>query len=244
MAISTHCTTSTTCCPATPCGCCSTCQVGPMGPPGPVGPPGPAGAGGGGEGTVGPAGPQGPVGPAGPQGPPGEDGDVGPVGPAGPPGTGGGGSALTIQDEGVLVDAATTFINFAGLGVTATDASPGHVLVTIPGVVGGVPFEYNNGNSGLAKTIDWNNGVLQRITLNLNTTLTVLTPPLVGHCQLRLIQDVTGGHTVTWVGLDPVRWGSSPSVPAINLAGSGESVLNVYNSGINVLQSLFHLGAL
>lgn len=53
-------------------------------------------------------------------------------------GSGGGGSPLSIEDEGILVDANTTLINFIGAGVTATPAAPGSVDVTIPGA-GGIP---------------------------------------------------------------------------------------------------------
>ena len=47
-------------------------------------------------------------------------------------GGGGGSSAVDVQDEGVLVGAATT-INFRGAGVVATAAGPGVVDVTVPG---------------------------------------------------------------------------------------------------------------
>jgi hypothetical protein len=46
---------------------------------------------------------------------------------------GGGGAALSILDEGILVDAGTTSIDFVGAGVAATPAGPGAVTVTIPG---------------------------------------------------------------------------------------------------------------
>lgn len=57
----------------------------------------------------------------------------GPTSPKGG-GSGGGGSALEIDDEGVLVDAATSLINFTGAGVTASLTGPGAVAVTIPGM--------------------------------------------------------------------------------------------------------------
>lgn len=46
---------------------------------------------------------------------------------------GGGGSALTVEDEGVVVDAAVSLINFIGAGVVASPAAPGSVDVTISG---------------------------------------------------------------------------------------------------------------
>jgi hypothetical protein len=52
----------------------------------------------------------------------------------------GGGSPLTTEDEGALVDADTTLYNFIGAGVTAAAAGPpGEVDVTIPGAAAGAP---------------------------------------------------------------------------------------------------------
>jgi len=50
---------------------------------------------------------------------------------------GGGGSPLEVDDEGVLVDAAVTLIDFVGAGVTATQTAPGEIEVNIPGGGGG-----------------------------------------------------------------------------------------------------------
>ena len=50
--------------------------------------------------------------------------------------TGGGGGAVPVQDEGAVVVAAPTAINFVGAGVTATN-SGGVATVTIPGGGGG-----------------------------------------------------------------------------------------------------------
>ena len=48
-------------------------------------------------------------------------------------GLGGGGGALAVEDEGILVDAATTLMNFVGGGVVASPAGAGAVDITIPG---------------------------------------------------------------------------------------------------------------
>jgi len=105
--------------------------------------------------------------------------------------------------------------------------------------------EYDNGNSGAAKTIDWTNGQQQKVTLNsASVTLTISTPPSAGHYQLRLIQDATGSRAVTWSGLTSTRWGSATSAPAINTAANGESLLTLYYTGATVVtQTLFKIGA-
>jgi hypothetical protein len=46
-------------------------------------------------------------------------------------------STLTVKDEGVVVDASVTEMDFAGAGVTVTPVAGGKVLVTIPGGGGG-----------------------------------------------------------------------------------------------------------
>jgi hypothetical protein len=61
---------------------------------------------------------------------------------AGTPGTwaqigAGGGGAIRVEDEGSSIVAAATGINFAGAGVTVTDAGSNEALVTIPGGGGG-----------------------------------------------------------------------------------------------------------
>jgi hypothetical protein len=91
--------------------------------------------------------------------------------------------------------------------------------------------EYDNGNSGAADTIDFANGQNQKSTLTANTTLTIVAAPGVGHYQLRLIQDATGGRGVTFVGISSARWLNSTSQPSFNTAASGETILTFYWDG-------------
>lgn len=64
-------------------------------------------------------------GPAGPAGP------IGPAGPAGAPGTPG--NIVSVLDEGAVVLASPSNLNFVGSGVTVTDGGGGSATVTIPG---------------------------------------------------------------------------------------------------------------
>lgn len=59
--------------------------------------------------------------------------------------SGGGGGSVGVSDEGTLVLAAPTNINFVGAGVTTTDDGDGTLTVTIPGGggSGGYSFIYN-----------------------------------------------------------------------------------------------------
>ena len=51
--------------------------------------------------------------------------------------SGGGGGTIAVYDEGVLIDAAASVVDFIGAGVTASSAGAGLVDVTIPGGGGG-----------------------------------------------------------------------------------------------------------
>lgn len=66
---------------------------------------------------------------------------------------------------------------------------------------------YNNGNSGAAKTIDWNNGNLQYITIdNVGVDITFTEPPNPGDCELWVIQDGTGDRTIDWEHEVSPKW--------------------------------------
>ena len=103
--------------------------------------------------------------------------------------------------------------------------------------------EFDNGNSGAGpKTIDWSNGSDQKITLNANTTLAVLSASAVGHYQLRLIQDATGARTVAFTGISAARWLNSAAQPTFNTAVNGETIITFFWSGTNFTQGSQKVG--
>ena len=104
--------------------------------------------------------------------------------------------------------------------------------------------EYDNGNSGAAKTIDWSNGQNQKITVNANTTLPVLSASGVGHYQLRLIQDATGARTVAFTGVSASRWLNSVAQPAFNTAAAGETILTFFWNGSVFTVGMQKVGAI
>jgi hypothetical protein len=95
---------------------------------------------------------------------------------------------------------------------------------------------FDAGNSGAAKTIDWNDGNEQLCTLTGNVTFTLSNPGDGGRYVLVLLQDGTGGRTVTWPAA--VKWpaGAAPTITAsrydlvtlIYLSGAG-----IYLASIN-----------
>jgi hypothetical protein len=119
---------------------------------------------------------------------------------------GGAGSAVTLATPQNIHTAATP--QFARIGVgSAADAS---VALKVTGQLSIVAVDA--GNSGAAKTINWNDGNNQRLTLTDNVTLTLSNPVDLGRYVLVLNQDGTGGRTVTWPAA--VKWpaGSTPTI--------------------------------
>lgn len=70
--------------------------------------------------------------------------------------------------------------------------------------------EFDNGNSGTAKTIDWSISPRQKLTLTGNATLTESNLDVNPKGLLRLIQDATGGRSVTWPAARKWQGGSAP----------------------------------
>lgn len=103
--------------------------------------------------------------------------------------------------------------------------------------------EVDHGSSGAAKSVSFSGGQFGKITLNSDTVLTIKSPPGVGHYQLRVIQDATGGRTASFVNLSQTRWLGAASQPALNSAASGESLLTMYWDGAAWTQSLEKVGA-
>lgn len=89
--------------------------------------------------------------------------------------------------------------------------------------------EYDNGNSGASKTIDWGNGNFQKLTLDQNTTLSFTAPGAVGRFQLA----VSGGasYTITW---PTITWltsgGTAPTL-------AGNDVITIVYDGTNYIGS-------
>jgi hypothetical protein len=82
--------------------------------------------------------------------------------------------------------------------------------------------EYNVGNSGAAKTINWANGNHQRITLTASCaiTFTGLSGPFTGY--LKVTQGGAGGFAITWpAGVAPALTAAAGSVDLISVVYDG-----------------------
>ena len=84
------------------------------------------------------------------------------------------------------------------------------------------------GNSGTATTINFSAGQKQALVLTGNCTISTVFPG-VGNYQLLLVQDATGGRTVTWAG--SVQYVGSATAPAINTVANSYTMVSIYWNG-------------
>lgn len=92
------------------------------------------------------------------------------------------------------------------------------------------PVEFDAGNSGASKTIDFTNGPAQKLTLTANCTLT-LSNPISGQAYvLKLVQDGTGSRTVTWPAA--VKWPSA-TAPTLTTTAAAIDIVSLYYDGTN-----------
>lgn len=111
----------------------------------------------------------------------------------------------------------------------------------------GLATENAIGNAGASNAINWATAQHQSVTLDQNTTLTFsFTGCPVGSYLLKIVQDATGGRTVTWSTGTPgtTRWIGSVGAPALHSAASGVSFAQVYWDGALAWGSLARVGAL
>ncbi len=86
--------------------------------------------------------------------------------------------------------------------------------------------EVDGGSSGSSKTVDFTAGQKQKLTLSANCTLT-FTPAGVANVQLKLVQDSTGGRTVTWPSM---KWAGG-TAPTLTTAANGIDIISLYYDG-------------
>jgi hypothetical protein len=93
---------------------------------------------------------------------------------------------------------------------------------------------YDNGNSGNSKTIDWNNGIKQKITLTptTNCVLSFTDPPGPAGLSLEVHQNSAGSKTVTWPGnvLHP-----GGIAPTLTTTASGTDIISFHYNGTSYM---------
>ena len=120
----------------------------------------------------------------------------------------------------------------------AYDTGAAWVTDTTFAVTNGQPGIYDAGNSGTSLAINWNNGPIQKVTLTGNATLTFSNPQTGSTYTLILVQDGTGGRTVTLTGFD---FGDNP--PSYNTAINKKNVVSGLYDGTEYLAAFAVKGA-
>lgn len=91
--------------------------------------------------------------------------------------------------------------------------------------------EYNAGNSGAAKTINWANGSAQKVTLTDNVTFT-FTNGVAGGAYLLKILTGAGSFTASI----PAKW-SGAAAPTITATAARVDIVNFYYDGTDFFGS-------
>lgn len=86
------------------------------------------------------------------------------------------------------------------------------------------------GNSGTALTIDWRLGNKHKVTLTDNCTFTFTDPSKPGNFVLMLVQDATGGRTVTWPA--NCKWAGG-TAPTLSTAANAIDIVSFFYDGTN-----------
>lgn len=126
----------------------------------------------------------------------------------------------------------TELLNLSGTNVTSGTVPNARLPATIDQTtVKAVQFgaaEYDAGNSGASLTVNFNNGVNQKITLTANCTFTFSNPLAGMTAKLKLIQDGTGSRTVTW---PTIKWAGGAAPTLTTTATTGTDIITLYYDG-------------
>ena len=88
--------------------------------------------------------------------------------------------------------------------------------------------EYPNGNSGTSKTINWNNGIYQKITMTENCVFSFTNLAGSTRLQLKLIQDSTGSRTASFPS--GIKW-VGKTAPILTTDANAEDIITFYFDG-------------
>jgi hypothetical protein len=107
--------------------------------------------------------------------------------------------------------------------------------VTIQGKQVGTPI-FNAGNSGSAKTIDWDNGDQQRVTMTANCTFTFTNVVAGRSYQLFLVQDSSGGRVASFPSTVFQSGGAAFGTPPLTLTANRHSLiaLSCFSTAVQV----------
>lgn len=128
-------------------------------------------------------------------------------------------------------------------GVTMTDdpLAPTKLGLLLAGTSSQVKATYYDaGNTSTALAINWNNGNTQKCTLTGNVTFTMTNPVAGSFYSLELIQDGTGGRTMTFPA--SMRWTNNSSAPTFVTTAARVTLITLYWTGAVYLATLAGTG--
>ncbi|MBL7070881.1 MAG: hypothetical protein ISS26_01750 [Candidatus Omnitrophica bacterium] len=129
------------------------------------------------------------------------------------------------------IDGAGYDVKFYGSGsgkYLLWDASEDALIVK-----GGIVFEeVGHDSPGSTEMIDWGTSNKQEITLNTNCTLTFTAPHDACNLVLKIVQDATGGHSLTWPTGSTIKW-SGGTAPTLTTDVSAIDIVGFYYDGTN-----------
>jgi hypothetical protein len=142
-----------------------------------------------------------------------------------------GGAAITGNSTITGTLTALTGITSSGTASLATVTVSNNIQQT-----GGQNFTqlYDAGNSSTSKTIDWNNGNLQKVTMTGNCTFTFSNPQTGAYYTLLLVQDGTGSRTAVWPAT--VKWAGA-TTPTLTTTASRTDVVTFLWDGTRYISS-------
>lgn len=130
----------------------------------------------------------------------------------------------------------TNDITNAGAGTFSGAVSAGSVTSTGTVTAEGFAGEHSDlGNSGTAKTVDWSDYRVAKLTLTGNCTLTFTAPAAHSMVLLKLYQDATGSRTVTWPAA--VKWAGAVA-PTLSSGAGDIDIVSLYYDGTNYFGSV------
>ena len=143
------------------------------------------------------------------------------------------GRLLKADDNGLPIDATNTDAEVSGAVTKANSALQNVVDDTSPQAGGEFNFaahsagftEQSITSSSGAATIDWTKGNKAAITLTEDVTFTFINPNEACNLTLRLVQDSTGGRTVTWPS--GIKWAGGV-VPTLTPNANAVDIISFY----------------
>lgn len=106
-------------------------------------------------------------------------------------------------------------------------------------VTNGQPGIYDAGNIGTGLTINWNNGPIQKVTLNATAQTLAFSNAVAGSTYtLILVQDGTGGRSVTLTG-----WDFGDNTPTYNTTANKKNLVSALYDGSEYLAAFAVKGA-